>query len=168
MRQAETGNTKREGECMDSLLWRVFVNKTRSSGNNLIHPLPLYYLTILYQLHCLTAVNYVHWFPWLNYSPWLQWLKNESNYVTHCCTSMGSTMTRQWCGYHDHETIYGLTLSAASFASTSEVWSSKFRKGWSYGISTLVVSKSDLRFSWRRVFWLARILLTAFPPATYS
>jgi hypothetical protein len=66
----------------------------------LIRLLSLHYLIKMYQLHCLPTVNYVPSLASLQYLPWLLWLENGSNNGTNCCTSMGSTATREWGGYH--------------------------------------------------------------------
>jgi hypothetical protein len=60
----------------------------------------LHCLTTLCELHCLTTVNYVHWFPLLHHLKLLLWLNNGTNYGTHCCTYMFSTVTQEWSGYH--------------------------------------------------------------------
>jgi hypothetical protein len=82
----------------------------------LIRILSLYYLRVLY----IFIVYYGKLCTLVTVVTWV----HGSNYETHCCTSMGSTVTREWCDHDDYQsylTLHVPMLTDASFASTSEV-----------------------------------------------
>jgi hypothetical protein len=64
------------------------------------------FLTLLNNIveHALATVKYVTGFPLFHHLPLLLWLTNGSNCGTNCFTSMSSTVTEQWSGYHGSKT----------------------------------------------------------------
>jgi hypothetical protein len=88
-----------------TFIWKLIFGGKKTLWKEVNRLLSLHYSTIVYQLHCLATINDTPWFPWPHRLPLLLWMNDGSNCGAHCCTSMGSAVTREWCGYHGYQSL---------------------------------------------------------------